>query len=356
MTAVYVNADPSRAYAAGQRGRELKALGGLLLIVIAAATVLTVGTSANVAQVSSVATRFLAASLFLAALLCLAVVYVQRRHASARNFDRNRAMGMLMAALLVGLTIPVFGIFKQLVLPLRGFPLDPMLRTIDQALFLGVDPWRLSHSLLPSLAAIRLLDQLYTIWMPIMFAFPMLAILAGRTELERIRLVSAWLAAWILVGGLGAWLLGSAGPCYYNALVGADASFAELVGRLAQQAREARDSGLPVAAIDFQSALVEAYRHGGYAPAGGISAAPSMHVAMAVLFAIGGFTVNRWLGGAMTVFAAAIWVGSVHLGWHYAIDGLISLVAMLMIWSASAPLARWLLGTVATRRGIQPRA
>ena len=31
-------------------------------------------------------------------------------------------------------------------------------------------------------------------------------------------------------------------------------------------------------------------------------------------------------------FAAAIFVGSVHLGWHYAIDAYVSMIAVPAIW------------------------
>ncbi|AQR75351.1 phosphatase PAP2 family protein [Sphingomonas sp. LM7] len=320
---------------ATQRRLEMLAVAGLLLIVIVAAAGLAVATGTRLDAVAGIATRFMAASLFLGVLLCLTTLYMQRRRSSARRFDRTGVMVVLLAALLVGLTIPVFGMFKQLILPARGFPLDPVLRAIDQTLFLGADPWRVSHALMPSVGVTQFLDKLYTLWMPMMFVFPMLAIVAGRTEPDRVRLVGCWLAAWILIGGVGAWLLGSAGPCYYNALVAPDAGFALFDAQLQHQAQAAREGGWPIAAIEFQSMLLDAYRNGGYAPAGGISAAPSMHVAMAALFAIGGFRINRWLGGGLTLFAALIWVGSVHLGWHYAVDGLISIVAMLAIWFAS---------------------
>lgn len=333
------------------RGETLAVL-ALLLIVIAAAGWLMAFTQTSLDAVAGVTIRFVASALSLAILLCLATAYVQRRGLADLRFDRSAVLAVLLAALLVGLSIPVFGIFKQLVLPARGFPLDPALRAIDRAMFLGADPWHLTHALMPSINVTLFLDRLYTLWMPMMFLFPMLAILAGRTRHDRVRLVGCWLAAWILIGGVGAWLLGSAGPCYYNALVAPDDGFAAFDAKLQEQAQLARTSGWPIAAIEFQSMLLQAYREGGYAPAGGISAAPSMHVAMATLFAIGGFAVHRWLGAALSVFALLIWVGSVHLGWHYAVDGLISVVAMLAIWLASDTVTRHALAPRRTRSGL----
>jgi membrane-associated phospholipid phosphatase len=74
--------------------------------------------------------------------------------------------------------------------------------------------------------------------------------------------------------------------------------------------------------------------------ASGISAMPSMHVAMATLFAIAGFRRSRLLGGIFTVYALTIWVASVHLGWHYALDGVVGAAMMGALWSLSKPIAR----------------
>lgn len=336
----------------GLRHREAIAVAALLLIVVAAAIGLGAATRTSFDAFALVTFRFVASALALAMLLCLATAYAQRRGLAKVRIDRSTMLAVLLAGLLVGLTIPVYGIFKQLVLPARGFPLDPALRAVDRAMFLGADPWHLSHALMPSVAVTQFLDRLYTLWMPMMFIFPMLAILAGRTQIDRVRLVGCWLAAWVLIGGVGAWLLGSAGPCYYNVLVTPDAGFAMFDERLQEQAQLARASGWPIAAIEFQSMLLQAYRDGGYAPAGGISAAPSMHVAMATLLAIGAFNVNRWLGAGLSVFALLIWVGSVHLGWHYAVDGLISVLAMLAIWLASDTVTRRALAPRRTRSGL----
>jgi hypothetical protein len=57
-----------------------------------------------------------------------------------------------------------------------------------------------------------------------------------------------------------------------------------------------------------------------------------MHVAMATLFALLCWRVRRWLGVIMTIFALVIMIGSVHLAWHYAIDGYVGASGILLIW------------------------
>ena len=74
---------------------------------------------------------------------------------------------------------------------------------------------------------------------------------------------------------------------------------------------------------------------------GGISAAPSMHVSVATLNAL---FLSRY-GKAPSILAwgycLVIFLGSVHLGWHYAVDGYIAFGMTLLIWKG----AGWLVAT-----------
>ena len=67
---------------------------------------------------------------------------------------------------------------------------------------------------------------------------------------------------------------------------------------------------------------------------------PSMHVAIATLLACFGWGVNRWAGAAYTAFALTIMVGSVHLGWHYAIDGYVAAAIGVALWYATGRMLR----------------
>jgi hypothetical protein len=95
--------------------------------------------------------------------------------------------------------------------------------------------------------------------------------------------------------------------------------------------READQLGL-VWAVHTQEMLWQLYERSAVGLGAGISAMPSMHVAAAVLFALLGWRVSRPLGIAFSVFAGLILLGSVHLGWHYAVDGYISILATIALW------------------------
>jgi membrane-associated phospholipid phosphatase len=71
----------------------------------------------------------------------------------------------------------------------------------------------------------------------------------------------------------------------------------------------------------------------------GISAMPSMHVATSVLMALYAARHARWAGWIMWIFAGLIQIGSVHLGWHYAVDGYLGGIVALAAWRAGLWLA-----------------
>jgi hypothetical protein len=51
-----------------------------------------------------------------------------------------------------------------------------------------------------------------------------------------------------------------------------------------------------------------------------------------MLRALVGYAQNRKLGHLLPLFTAIVQVGSVHLGWHYAIDGYLAIVGTLLVW------------------------
>ena len=81
------------------------------------------------------------------------------------------------------------------------------------------------------------------------------------------------------------------------------------------------------------------YKESGAQLGGGISAFPSMHVALAAWFALV-LRARRvaWLGVA---YVTGIFAGSIILGWHYAVDGVAGIaVAIFADWLARLWLAR----------------
>jgi membrane-associated phospholipid phosphatase len=152
------------------------------------------------------------------------------------------------------------------------------------------------------------------------------ALSLGRPRL-RMQYLLTTLLLWSLVGNLAATLLSSAGPVYFGRVTGLADPFAPLMAYL----HRANDV-VPVMALQVQDMLWQAYVGNNTDIGAGISAMPSLHVATAVSYALVGFAVRRWLGILLAGFAAFIMIGSVHLGWHYAIDGYVGILCTVVIW------------------------
>ncbi len=251
-----------------------------------------------------------------------------------------RTRWMMGAVLATGVTLPLFQVFKQIVLPARGFPLDVHIVAAEHWIFGGRDAWEVTHALFGGLWPTLVLDTAYAVWLPMMFLFPMVVSAAIHDTEARGRLIGTWVASWVIIGSIGAWLLGSAGPCYYNDLVGPNAGFLKLHVALQGLDAQAQAVGLSIRALYFQHMLEATQAGSNLDFASGISAMPSMHVAMASLFAIAGFRRSTLLGSIFTVYALMIWIASVHLGWHYALDGVVGAAMMGVLWGLSKPIAR----------------
>ena len=132
----------------------------------------------------------------------------------------------------------------------------------------------------------------------------------------------------VLLGVVAATLCSSAGPVFYDRLLGGDA-FADLAAMLT-----VADGGTGAFPPDY---LWENHVRGGVGIGTGISAFPSIHCAGAFLNALFWGRIDRRLGAAGWAFAGLIWLGSMVTGWHYASDGVASLIGVLLIWRAVAP-------------------
>jgi len=62
---------------------------------------------------------------------------------------------------------------------------------------------------------------------------------------------------------------------------------------------------------------------------------PSMHCAIAFLYWIAVRRISARWGAFFGAFFFITWISSVHLAYHYAVDGLVSLIAVAAIWTAS---------------------
>jgi hypothetical protein len=116
---------------------------------------------------------------------------------------------------------------------------------------------------------------------------------------------------------------------FYAEITGDPAVYGEQMAFL-----RAIDQEVPLLSLRLRDHLWAAYATGEGAVGTGISAMPSLHVAIVTLCAISSWYLSWRVGLAMTFYAVVILAGSVHLGWHYAVDGYASIIGVAVIWYA----------------------
>ncbi|HVF83655.1 MAG TPA: phosphatase PAP2 family protein [Sphingomicrobium sp.] len=253
------------------------------------------------------------------------------------RWRRDRCVSLLWPPLLLAFLLASFNAFKQMVLPLAGFRFDPLFTALDRAVFLGADPWRVSHAIFSSERATLMIDSAYHGWfLPMTLGLSICAYLPGATFRLRTQYILTYIGVWVGIGSVLAFLLPAAGPCFYSHFHGTSPSFDELRLRLVEAQTAV---GSPFTSLKYQAFLLKTFGNDQLARGGGISAMPSVHNGLAVLFALGAFRLNRLLGYVFSAYAGLIWIGSFHLGWHYAIDGLVAAALTVGLWRVTGRVA-----------------
>jgi hypothetical protein len=247
-----------------------------------------------------------------------------------QNFENAVTFKRVGGFIIVYATIPLFLSFfsniKQSIPLLHPFTWDRFFMKMDHVLHGGHHPWTLLQPILGYPAVTKAIDYLYVSWFLSLFT---IILWMGWSNKRRLRaqFFLSFILIWILIGTVLATFFSSAGPCYYSDVTGGVDPFGPLMSYL-----DSIHESSFLYARKYQKGIWEAYAGNISLPFGGISAMPSVHVATAVLFALAGWSSTRILGIVFTVYALLIQLGSVHLGWHYAVDGYFSAILTYLIW------------------------
>ncbi len=217
---------------------------------------------------------------------------------------------------------------------LHPYSWDATIGGWDRAVF-GQDAWRLLQPMLGHPPVTFALSVLYSAWHAAMLTiFGGLCLSLGRPAL-RLQALLALVGCWALLGTWAATALASVGPCFVGPLhIAAPNGFAEQAAYL-----EAANRQLPIWEFAEQARLLNAAAAGKPALGSGISAMPSMHVAVAMLMMLVAWRFGRRAGLLGSLYFLVIVLGSIHLGWHYAMDGVAGAAGAGLIWLAAGPVA-----------------
>jgi PAP2 superfamily len=236
---------------------------------------------------------------------------------------RCRGAAGTVVVFFIGMT--AFSTFKHHLPPMAGFYADPWLADLDEALH-GGPAWARAHAVAPDGAGAVLFWLYGPVWFAQWFGFVLFAAFLPRDRL-RARYLLSFAATLFVLGTLTAAAAASGGPILYDRIAGSE-RFAALLASLGADPY----GGAMLRASDY---LFASYLSGSGVFGNGISAMPSIHVAAATLNALLLASLDRRLGLVGLGYAGAILFGSVYFGWHYALDGYVSIAGVLAIWGVA---------------------
>jgi len=243
--------------------------------------------------------------------------------------SRERLLFSFPILLLIPIVKSVYSSFKAEIPNLIPYTYDELFYRADQWLSGGTDPWRILHTWLGDPFVTTIIDTFYhTIWLYVLIGVVVWHAIGHHALRTRVQFFVSYIVIWGLLGNLAAVLLSSAGPCYYTNVTGMPSPYEDLM--LYLQSIGTGEDGLK--ALQTQDRLWQDHVGNILGYGGGISAMPSLHVATSMLFALSIHKINIKWGILFFLYTLIIWIGSVHLAWHYAIDGLISIIFTWLIW------------------------
>lgn len=255
-------------------------------------------------------------------------------------FAREKLMQALPVFIAFIVFMSVFTSLKGMIPLFKPYVWDATFAAWDHRLHGGIDPWRLLQPALGFPWLTSLLNLVYNLWFPVMFAVLYWQLFDLRRPTLRMRFFWAFFLTWMVNGTILAMYFSSAGPCFYEDVVH-DPRYAEQMTYLKDAAAQ-----YPVWAVATQQMLWQSYQNNLTVIGSGISAMPSVHVAMVALFALLSWQYGRKARVFFILFAIMIFIGSVHLAWHYAVDGYLGAFITAVLW--------FLTGLVFKKKGNAP--
>jgi hypothetical protein len=237
----------------------------------------------------------------------------------------------------------IFADVQGKILTLNPSVWDATFADFDKLLHFGRQPWEWLQPILGFPRVTFLINLNYNIWFFVMWMNFVYFGFAERPSELRTQFFLSFIATWIIGGTILATIFSSGGPCYYTRLGLSPDPYADLMTYL-----RATNTVVPVWAIEIQDVLWNGHLR--QAELSEVSAMPSMHNASTLLFVLASFRLSRFWGWILTTHAALIFIGSIHLAWHYAVDSYVSWALVIVIWYAMAPVARWWHGTSAQKK------
>lgn len=238
---------------------------------------------------------------------------------------KRRAAGIGWAVLALILFQPAFTLTKTTLPAIAPFFADPFFAELDRALHFGTDPWIFAHAVDQWFDVQILMEFYLTGWAIPAFFLPIIIAATDKDTARINRTLILFMFSWIGIGNVLALAGLSVGPVYYDRLLGTE-RFAEMMAVLEAKGIFATSIG------ETQQMLWDFYIDGDQALGSGISAFPSVHVAIATVLGLYMYERHPLLAIPGALFWLVTMLLSVYTGYHYAIDGYASALLVAALW------------------------
>lgn len=252
------------------------------------------------------------------------IAHFKQRYLSSGATHRIVAGLPLLAVCVV--LLPFFSKMKAAIRLFNDFTWDQTLIAWDRAIFFGHDAWEVLQPVLGYPYVTAGLSVLYQVWILLLYFGCLYMIFARIDASLRRQFFLTYVLSWTVIGAAMATMLASVGPCFVGPLVGLH-DFDRQMAYLHHV-----DEIVPVMVLPVQEMLLKWHETDVNGLGSGITAMPSMHVAIACLFWLTMRRISRAAGLCFGAFFAIIWISSVHLAYHYAVDGLVSVISVSVLW------------------------
>ena len=254
-------------------------------------------------------------------------VTIAARHILLRRRSRPTWQAIVAATALISIGASLFLPLKTAIPREIPFWLDGPL-ALGERQFFGADPWQLLDQMIgwSTIPA----DRLYALWLPVQSLVLFIVMLEPPSRAKS-RALIAYSLAWFVLGVAAAAIFSSAGPLFYDRVFGGS----EFV--MLRDTLNRRGAWLALAESDTMWAATGSSERSFVS---GISAFPSIHVAISVWIYLATRTLAPRAAKLALVYGVGVWIASVQLGWHYAADGLAGAAGMIGLWALAGCVER----------------
>jgi PAP2 superfamily len=229
-----------------------------------------------------------------------------------------------------------FSSLKSLITYVQPFSWDATFDEWDRILHFGYRPWELLHPILAYPPVTMLINVNYNFWFVTLTMYWLHFAFAEQPGFRRSQAVTAYMLTWSVGGVILAMLFSSAGPCYYGNLGLGSNPDEGLMGYL-----QNTNASWPIWAVDLQNEMwLNHTLNRGLDVTKGISAMPSMHNAQCLLLVLVTWNRGKLFRNLAIAHGVLVFLGSIHLGWHYAVDAYLAYALVAITWPVATYIAR----------------